>query len=834
MKKNLSRIVLLAVAMLFFKSNFAQGTLEFTKLGGNTTVSGPTTNAVSVQFWYDAINPTIGSVVTPEPVPLTATFSLRNQVYSTVLSTPTGNNGPTVQGMTFGGRITPSTGGNSQAIGDTKLYAPMGLGFGTTGAAQPLSSMFLTSPTGVPATETDNLGNPTSIPSAGFSPGFDGFINYYDAGNATNQLDANHAVALFNTVEPLFDIGAAKNGRFLYGQMVITFNRPVVNPVVHIGGLGGSYAYTTAGASPQNLISYFTTELELVSQPTITGSTFMAGNEFFTIDPVTNKITNDAPDPNGGSYFKPCGTNGACNPIGGFNNYGAATGSVRVNGVVTELVYNVYVRGSASSTFAFSQTANNIAGATRDPFNGDLYYVSVSLDKPTQQLSGNVFIDRDGLNDAGGGDINKSAGVANPTTNVGNQLYANLIDDQTGSPTFGKVVAVQPIAANGFYLFDNVAVGKYKVQLTTIIGTPNQNPPATQLPAGWVNTGEFQSNLTTVGSDGVVNGISQQVDVAAEDKEVQVNFGIERVPESVNYFTPIPTPSVGTVLTLNSTAPRFLPILSGSDAEDQPTNGVLTNRSVLITTVPTNTQLWYDNAQVTNGTLINNFDPSLLQIRFNQPIPVIIGGGTTQFNYAFVDAAGKADPTPATYVIKWPEEAVPIVLESFDAIKNNCNANIVWKTTSEINTDKFELEVSTDGGNTFNRFTTVLAKGNSTSTTSYQSIFAMQSGIVYYFRLKAIDKSGSYKNSDIRKLSCTEKGAISIVPNPVVDIFRISGMDNGKNTVVIYSAEGKLVKTQQIVNTFGEVSIGNLTTGVYIVNIVNENGTTRSERLVKK
>jgi hypothetical protein len=822
MKKSLLKIT--AVAMLaaaVSKSSVAQGTLEFTEQGSSKTVVGPTTSPVAVNFWNDASNPSIGITTPMAANQLTATFSIRNQNYT---STTLNGSTTVVPGMTFGGRLTASTGGNSQAIGSTNLYAPMGAGFGTTGAAQPLNTMFTTSPTATSATPTDNLGGSTVVPAAGFDGIYDGIYQYDNPSQGGLVPDANHAVACFNTVEPLYELGPAiapVNGRYLYGQLVISFNRPVKNPVIHLGGLGGAYAFTPVGQNPTNQICYFTTELEMVNAGYT--STFMAGNEFFNV--AGNNILNSAANPSGGSFFKACGLQGGCTL--GFDNYGAATGSVRINGTVTELVYNVFIRGGANSTFNWSANQSQIAGATRDPLNGDLYYVSVSLDKPTQQLSGNVFIDADGLNDAGGGDINKTAGIANPKTNVGGQLYANLIGSD------GLVVATQPISADGAYLFDNVAVGTYTVQLTTIPGTAGQNPPPTQLPATWVNTGEFIGN--TFGSDGTVNGRSASVTVGSEDIKVEVNFGIERAPESVTLEKAIPFPALNSVITLNNTA-LLLPILQGSDAEDKPTTGVLTTNTVRITILPTNSTLRYDGVAIILGSnnTIPNFDPTKLTMFFNQPIDQNTAGSSS-FQYAYVDRAGVQDPTPATYTVSWPPAALPLTINSFIVASSNCTAKLQWITSSEVNVEKFEVEVSANNAQQFKSVATVAATGNGNAgLNTYNFNYPMNAGEVYYFRIKAIDFGGPFSQSKIEKASCIGKGAITMVPNPVIDVFTIKGMSSGKNSISIFAKDGKLIRTEVSTLISKQVNVSNLAAGIYIVRVTNENGSIHTEQIIKQ
>ena len=825
MKKGIFKIMFGIVAIATTHIAAAQQvrpTLEWTKDGSSNTTIGFTTTPITVNFLRDLQNPLIPTnapTYTFDPTPLVATISLDKQQRSTTLT----GTSTVVPGLTFGGRTTSDrhNGGPSefpsaigvQRLGGTNVYNVFAADIP---ASKPQNNMFITSPTAPAAATTSTTGGGSGLTAGGFDTqnisGAQG-PNAIDVGGVfAGDEDANFGVALYTASEPLADVLANPAGRFYYGDVVINFNRPVKNPVIHVGGLGGSYKYTNTSGVELN--SFFTTELELATTAASNASSLLAGN--LNIDVLNNNISNTNATPNGGSVL-------------GDASYGAASGSIKVTGTFTQLVYRVYLKGSATS-FGWSQTASNITSATRDPFNGDLWYLSVSLEKPTQQLSGNVFIDKDGLKDAGGGDINKSAGVANVKTNVGNLLFANLIDAAVGSPTFGKVVGVTPVGTDGSYLFDNIAVGSYTVQLTTIQGVINQNPPATTLPPNWVNTGEFVGS--GVGSDGTINGNSAVVVVNSENIKTEVNFGINRLPESISFSTAISTPSVGNVFTLNNQGPRFLPILSGSDPEDQPTTAVLTTRSLVITTIPTNTVLLYNGSPVTAGQIINGFNPALLQILFNQPIPG--NGGSTQFSYATIDAAGFQDPTPAIYVVSWPEGAVPIVLESFDAFKNNCEASIVWKTSSEINADKYEVEVSTNAGATYKAFATLAARGTNASAQSYQTPFAMQSGIVYVFRLKSIDKDGSFTYSGVRKLSCEGKNVITIAPNPVVDIFRISGMANGRNIVNMYSADGKLIKTQVIANTFGDVNVNGLAAGTYILNVINENGTAQSERIIKR
>ncbi len=79
---------------------------------------------------------------------------------------------------------------------------------------------------------------------------------------------------------------------------------------------------------------------------------------------------------------------------------------------------------------------------------------------------------------------------------------------------------------------------------------------------------------------------------------------------------------------------------------------------------------------------------------------------------------------------------LPVTLAEFTVVKNQCTANLNWKTLTEANTAQFDVEVSTNGAVTYNKFQTVTAAGVSNDVRTYQASYAMQQGVTYYFRLR--------------------------------------------------------------------------------------------------
>jgi hypothetical protein len=789
MKKNSKILIASAVILLAGSATFAQ-TLEIpvSPAAVNGAGAGITTAEITGTFQYNAANNVNNTLVANTPT-LTVGFSFQNQQFTGVSYGSAANNNVQTTGLVFGAQPTLASSTVADGATANNKWTRLDAYEGPSSLAAPQANMFTTNP------------NPGVTDPAGTGVNFSGANSTITAG-----------IKAFTSAQVLNDLGGYPVGsRVYFGDLVISFSRPVKDPVIHIAGLGGSYNYTILGGSLLNCADYrslyFTTELDMVN--TGVTSAILSGNANLALS-GNNIVNANHNTPNGGSIDV-----GDCP-----NTFGAATGSIKITGTVQKLVYKVYLQGGlnntapAGSIWSVPQAA--IQGATHNPFTGDVWGFAVSLAKPNQQISGNVYNDADGLNDAGGGDINRTAGVKNPGVNVGGALVANLYSGAT-------LITSTPVSSDGSYLFDNVAIGSYTVKLTSAGGAAIGSDAAT---AGWVNTGEFAG--AGVGSDGTVNSTSSAVTVAAGSIITEVNFGIERAPESIDFLTALnPAPLIHQPFTLNTTATPPLPVLSGSDPEDQVATGVLTAKNLRITTLPSNSILIYDGVNVTAGQLIVGFDPSKLVVKFDLPTPV----QQTEFRYAYVDRAGVQDPTPAFYRLIWPS-ALAVDLTDFTATKADCSALLKWTTETEINVNHFEIEASTGGD--FKTIGSVTATGNSSVRQDYAFRTAMAPGVTYQFRIKTIENDGTFEYTAIRKLNCDGKGGILIAPNPVYDQFCISGMSIGKNTVSVFNADGRLVKTEVISGSAGTVNIANAASGVYVVRVTDKNNSVYTDRIIKK
>jgi len=849
--------------------NAQNPSLELSWISGSwSPAPGPTQGpslATQLQtFQNDVLNNSTFSTYSPT---LTVTTSLRNQVFTGY--NYAGQQGTVTTGLSFGSQKSEWSDPLVTTQGPRKgnLYDLLGANVGAYG---PIASHY-----------RSFAGEALSTIDADFSQFGE---------------DANGGVTLFTTVEPLKTLpGVDKAGRYEYGELVINFSRKVKDPVIHIASLGGSTWYQTSVGAPWNM-AYFTTELELVT-PGFT-SVKLSGTPYLNVQ--GNQILNNAARPNGDSQSGDL-------DVKGFSAFGSASGSIQVMGIVDSLVYKVYLRGSSFSDYAFTFDAVSLLGASRNPFYGDFWAISYSLKTPTQQISGNVFIDPQTTDN----DINKSFGNPNARTNAGGQLYVNLI-------RAGLVVATMPVSASGDFLFDNVPVNSgYTVQLSSNQGVVGSAPPAAALPANWINTGEFIGSGP--GTDGTVNGISAAINVAALNIIQFVNFGIKAgsCPNNVLYQIPPFLTGYFGGFELSPEASNFYP--TGVNYS----NG----RGRIYQATPLDAT---DYSITTNPNLLNNALGSYLALG-GQNQMAVKPSANNQVVYYIMDSAGKTNSGSQIYFISGPgpggdynfrgwfakstaadaivkikiydadvttrvfkeldftisgaagnwvywsapwnvnygipgefsqtkkirldiisvngapfsidelcfdEPALgpplPIILSDFAVNKNNCNANLVWKTATESNSDRFEIEVSTGNNSTYTVAAAVSAAGSSSSTKIYQFGYPMQPGETYYFRIKMIDKNGSFVYSNILSANCSKgNGGIVIAPNPATDKFMIRGMENGKNTILIYGADGQLVKTQTSTTNNSSVNIAYLAPGMYTVKVTSETGNTVVQKLIK-
>lgn len=149
---------------------------------------------------------------------------------------------------------------------------------------------------------------------------------------------------------------------------------------------------------------------------------------------------------------------------------------------------------------------------------------------------------------------------------------------------------------------------------------------------------------------------------------------------------------------------------------------------------------------------------------------------------------------------------LPVELMYFKVnLQNRKEALLQWKTSSEINNEKFIIEKSYDGI-IFFELAEVTGAGNSfaPNTYSYYDLGVEKEQV--YYRLKQVDFDGSFEVFGIRVVSSKENRSFDVFPNPINigDPIYITTPYEGVNNIKIYNLKGELVYSSVIIG--GEFS----------------------------
>lgn len=411
-------------------------------------------------------------------------------------------------------------------------------------------------------------------------------------------------------------------------------------------------------------------------------------------------------------------------------------------------------------------------------------------------VSGTVWDDADGSANGGFTNIHTNSEVG---TNAGNTLYASLVD-----PVTGNVLSTTTVAANGTYTLVNCPVNStgMLVYITTTPGVVGSPAPTAGIPSTWTNTSPLIETFNS--GSAPVTGI---------------DFGIEQLPNSFDQNYTIGAPVLNSFLPLNGSGTISSPgPLTGTDPEDG-TMG--TGKTVVITSVPTNEQLYYNGTLLTAGYKITNYTPTLLQMKFTT-----ISTLSTSFTYAYVDAAGKQDPTPATYTINM-SVVLAQSLGTFSGKATDQGNLLTWTSLDETASTRFHIQRSLDG-HSYTSIGEVQGTGNGASVNHAFTDESPTPNTPNYYRLEWTDGSGNIAYSNVVTIaSSLVSGVMDVAPNPFRDQLTIRLSLNSTQQVAIrlLDSKGMLVQQTQAegvkgVNAFTLDGLGNLPVSVYLVQIV--------------
>jgi len=217
------------------------------------------------------------------------------------------------------------------------------------------------------------------------------------------------------------------------------------------------------------------------------------------------------------------------------------------------------------------------------------------------------------------------------------------------------------------------------------------------------------------------------------------------------------------------------------------------------------------------------------------------GTWTDYLNGAQITATGVSQSftlQPGEYHVYLNADIVlPVTLVSFSG-KNNGNANVLsWKVDNENDLNYYELQQSFDGKN-FSLVAQITA--SAIYDYSYADNISSASSLIYYYRLKMVDKDGNFKYSPVVKISRQAKGKFaSVNPNPFKQklLVSVESLVPDKATFIINDIDGRQLykQTKNLTNGTNLIEIkdaGKFSKGTYFLTII-ESQQIQSIKIVK-
>ena len=163
-----------------------------------------------------------------------------------------------------------------------------------------------------------------------------------------------------------------------------------------------------------------------------------------------------------------------------------------------------------------------------------------------------------------------------------------------------------------------------------------------------------------------------------------------------------------------------------------------------------------------------------------------------------------------------PIISLPVKLLSFDGKFDNGNIILNWSVTKEKDFLQYEVGYSATG-NDFIPIAIVMAANK--ETYSYINPITATNN---YYRLKLINKDGTYAFSKVVMLANQKARLLSIYPNPAKDFIKVT-IDklSAEASIVIVDETGKALKQEVIATNSKIISVKGFVDGVYFLKLVD-------------
>ena len=109
------------------------------------------------------------------------------------------------------------------------------------------------------------------------------------------------------------------------------------------------------------------------------------------------------------------------------------------------------------------------------------------------------------------------------------------------------------------------------------------------------------------------------------------------------------------------------------------------------------------------------------------------------------------------------------------------------------------------------------------------------SGGTQYYRIRKTEQNGEISYSVVQKLNIISPVSISIWPNPVQDVLKLTTKETGStiSQAFIYDQSGRMLTSSRLKTGVNDIAVNHLKTGNYILHVQLSNGQAINQKFVK-
>lgn len=170
----------------------------------------------------------------------------------------------------------------------------------------------------------------------------------------------------------------------------------------------------------------------------------------------------------------------------------------------------------------------------------------------------------------------------------------------------------------------------------------------------------------------------------------------------------------------------------------------------------------------------------------------------------------------------------PVKFGAVSAIENNNVVRVNWSIETEINASSYIIERSINGD-----AYAAIGSLNPNKMSAYNWVDNTAAKGTNYYRIKVIDKDGSFQYSSVVKINVGKAlvAGLAVFPNPVKNgeiNLQLSGINKGEYVVRVYSLTGNLIHNTTIKSEGSSLSKSiilptGLSNGMYSLEVSNQN-----------